>query len=168
MVEELMKLDSISTEIWQNVEKASPQFLCQLPFSVAETEKLIEVEFEESVEDGLGAVFYTLFSLKNQHVLLKGFQDRQIKQDFGVCAYMHSNEKDPRELLKNITIALGIDESCLRELGESLDSPKYLLSRLDDNNNEIDRFHDESVAQYLKKEFQERGHKQDYYVHEMA
>ncbi|WP_444997498.1 hypothetical protein [Aliikangiella sp. IMCC44359] len=164
-----MKFEIISNEIWLKSEMASPHFLCQLPFSVSEIEAMIGVEFEELIEDGLGSVCYAFISFDNHQVLLKGFNNRSIKEDFSVCAYMHSSERSPVELLRKVTKTFGIDESQLLELGEYMDSPKYILSRLDDNNNEVEinRFHDKRVAEYLRKKYEDRGHKQDYYVQEI-
>lgn len=164
-----MKFDVISNETWMRTEMANPLFLCQLPFSVSEIEGMIGVEFEKIIEDGLRAVFYAFISFENHQVLLKGFSDRHIKNDFAVCTYMHSNERAPLELLRKVTATLGIDDSQLLELGEYMDSPKYILSRLDDNNNEIEisRFHDKRVAESLRKKYEDRGHKQDYYVQEV-
>ena len=164
-----MKFDTISNEIWLKSEMASPHFLCQLPFSVTEIEDKTGIEFEELIEDGLGTVFYAYISFDSHQVLLKGFSDRHIKEDFAVCAYMHSSERTPDELLRKVMVTLGIDESRLLELGEYMDCPKYVLSRLDDNNNEIEinRFHDRKIAEYLRKKYEDRGHKQDYYVQEV-
>ena len=82
---------------------------------------------------------------------------------------MHSTETSPKQLIKLFTKLLSIETSELLELGEFLESPKYSLSRLDDNNNEIEiaRFHQKYLAEYLRKKYEDKGHKQDYYVQEI-
>lgn len=46
---------------------------------------------------------------------------------------------------------------------------QYILTRLDDNNNEIEmnRFTDKQTALAQKHEFTRRGHKQHYYVYQL-
>jgi len=162
-----MNFKAITNEIWIESEMAHPYFLLQTPFSIREIEDLIGVKFEEQIEEGLGSVFYCFIAIDNKQILFKGFDEKDLKGDFAVCAYMHSNEISPRGLIDIVLKLLSLKEDDLFKLGEYLESPKYILSRLDDNNNEISRFHKKDLAEYLKKRFEDKGHKQDYYVQEV-
>jgi hypothetical protein len=164
-----MNFKTITNEIWIESEMAHPYFLFQTPFSIREVEDLLSVNFEEQIEEGLGSVFYCFIAIDNKQILLKGFDNKDLKEDFAVCAYMHSNELSPQSLIDIALNLLSLKEDELLKLGEYLESPKYILSRLDDNNNEVEisRFHEKNLAEYLRKRFEDKGHKQDYYVQEI-
>ena len=164
-----MTVTAISNEKWLESEMGGPHFLCQLPYSILEVESRLGLEFEEVIEDGLGEVFYCFIAIDSKEFFLKGFADKNIKDDFSVCAYMHSNEKEPKGLLDSVLGLLKLDKSELLQVGKYMVPPRYSLTRLDDNNNEVEisRFHDQLFAEHVRKRFEDRGHKQDYYVHEI-
>lgn len=155
---------------WFGTEMDYPIFLCQTPFSIEKIEEIAGVLFEETEEAGLGTVFYSFLSVDNKQIMLKGYHDRTRTKDVEVCAYMHCTEPSPEQLIELLTKILSIEESDLLGKGKYLESPKYSLTRLDDNNNEIEiaRFHDGSFAENLRKRYEDKGHKQDYYVQKLS
>jgi hypothetical protein len=165
-----MNLKLITNEDWLRSEMGYPIFLCQTPFSVANIEDAIGISFEELEEDGLGTVFYCFLSIDKKQVMMKGFDHRHRTDDFSVCAYVHCTEPSPKHAIELITNLLTIETRDLLEIGEYLEPPKYSLSRLDDNNNEIEiaRFHQKYLAEYVRKNYEDKGHKQDYYVQEIV
>ncbi|NQZ11657.1 MAG: hypothetical protein HRT35_31285 [Algicola sp.] len=52
---------------------------------------------------------------------------------------------------------------------EYLGPAKWQLTRVDDNDNETEmkRFLNEVSARWVRDDYEERGHKQDYYIHEL-
>lgn len=167
-----MNIKSLSNEIWLESEMGNPIFLCQTPFSVANIEEILGILFKEGKEGkkgGLGTDFYSFISIDDKQIMFKGYDDRNRKEDLSVCAYMHCTEPSPRQLIELLTKSLSIDECELLEFGGYLESPKYVLSRLDDNRNELEiaRFHNVCLAEHLKKCYEDKGHKQDYYVQEV-
>ena len=161
-----MKNISLMTiEEWMSHEVVTPLFLCQTPFSVSELEELTELSFEERIEDGLGTVYDCFVSIEGKESWFRGFLHREQKDEC-VTIEMHSSEPSPQDAIQVVLKFLSINKKQLKETGQYLDTPKYCLSRLDDNNNEVEicRLHHVNMAEHLKNVYEKRGHKQSYFV----
>jgi hypothetical protein len=153
---------------WMLNEKVTSVFLCQTPFSISEVEALIGFDFQECEQDGLGMVYSCFLVVDDKKLLLKGFLSKEQK-DEPVYVEMHGDEASPEEVLERVLNILLIKREQLTEIGKYMSPPKFSLTRLDDNNNEVEisRFHDSNMAEYLRKKYEDKGHKQTYCVTEI-
>jgi hypothetical protein len=151
-------------------EVAQPIFLCCLPFSVREVEDNFKVKFEHSIEEGLGDTFYSYIGMGNLKVQLKGLLSKDFKEDdkVGVLVFMRSFEESPKIMINEICSFFSIDHCQLFDLEERFEAPKWNVLRIDDNGNEIKMkaFHERAIAEWYSKQYEQKKHKQHFYVRE--
>ena len=84
----------------------------------------------------------------------------------GILVLVRSYEKNLFIALSKIINEFSIKENDLKWKSEYLSIASWDLYRLDDNNNEFKMFcfHSEDNANQVKKRYEEKGHKQVYFV----
>ena len=157
-------LNQIEESQWDEI--AAPEPICELPMSVKQISKNCGLRFFSYEDEDAGTIKaaviivdsskYWLFCPANQG-------------EIGVCVNVRSIEPDSQLALNKILKQLQLKESDLPWVNEFLGPAKWVLTRLDDNDNEIEmhRFLNEESARFIRDDFEERGHKQDYYVNEL-
>ena len=146
-------------------EVASNIHLCTLPLSVCDAEKTGGISFTEFEEQGLGTCYAAYLQQNNSMCYLMGYIDKK-SDELGISVYMRSFEPSPEYLLNCLCDFFGIDQTRLEDVNEKLSPPEWTVYRLDDNNNKVEmqRFHDENVAEFYRATYEERKHKQTYTV----
>lgn len=164
----MTQIKLIDMKEWMVNEKVAPIFLCETPLSVSDVEDRVALKFNEHHEDGLGKTYISFISINGKELFFKGFLSKQ-QNDAGVTAFMHSDEGSPIDALKEVLNLLSLEQHQLKAISKHMGSPKFSLTRLDDNNNEVEmaRFHDRTMAESLKNFYDEKGHKQIYFVTEV-
>ncbi|MHC9510079.1 hypothetical protein [Kangiella sp. M94] len=150
----------ISKEQWG--ELANPFPLCTFPLTVFEAERILNVEFFEYLEDGLGKCFGAYLEIDDSQASLQGFFCKN-SLDLGILVMCNSTERNPLILVEKLREVFSTEPTWTTE---SLSPPKYGLFRLDDNGNEFEiyRFLDEASAQAVKLRFEKSKHKQAYFI----
>lgn len=147
---------------WDEIAEA--EAICKLPMGVEELEKLHTLAFFSYVADAGAAMNAAVVKIGNFKYWLC-CPDEQKTQS--VCVNIRSFETDSLKALEALLCALNLTGSDLLWQAENLGPAKWVLSRLDDNGNEIEmiRFLHEHAANRIRDRYQKKGHKQDYYVH---
>ena len=153
-------IKEISKDQWN--ELANPFPLCTFPLTVFDVERVLNVEFFDYLEDGLGQCFGLFLEVNDSQIFLQGFFCKN-SLDLGILVKCRSTDRTPLKLVEKLREVFSIEPTWTTE---SLSPPKYGLCRLDDNGNEFEiyRFLDEASAQAVKSRFEEIQHKQTYFI----
>jgi hypothetical protein len=108
--------EQISNKQWLATLKGPSFFLCQLPFSIGETENILGIPFTEYHEDGLGVVYSCFLQLSKDKVWLRGFGDKEQKIET-VVVYISGDISEPKELQQELLRLLSLNKNQLIEVG---------------------------------------------------
>lgn len=112
-----MRLFEISNEQWITGDDGCPEYLCQLPFNVCEAEKVLNVEFFEHEENGLGSLYSCYMTVSGIKFWLRGFGDKVQKTE-PVAVYLR-NEKDKSSVVLDLVLNLfSLTRNELKEVNE--------------------------------------------------
>ena len=149
-------------------EMASPFHLCVIPFERKELEEKYRLIFFEYEEEGLGEMCACIVEVKGIHYRLYSpiFQT----PDNHLMVQIRSYEADSRVALDVLMEELEFNSTDLDWVAEALGPARWILTRLDDNDNEIEmfRFLENESARWVQKKYTEKGHKQSYYVKKIS
>ena len=159
-------MSQISRNEWDEIANSFP--LCELPLSVSEIEKKLNLSFFSYIEEGLGECFGAYLQTKSSKIYMKGFGHKDNLEP-GVLVYVRSFEPSPEDVLYEILNQFSLRRSILPWLCEDLSPPRWQLVRLDDNNNEfeVNRFITKESALGMKEIYDRKKHKQSYFVKEL-
>ena len=160
-----MSVKRIAEAEWKEV--AEPIVLCKLPFTPDEFTQRYDVTFNDSLEDGTGLRRYVLVEISNRKFYLQAYPEAP-KDCHQLTACTLSYDPDPTESLRVLASALGLREADLPWVSDQLEKAKWKLTRLDDNGNEIEmyRFMRKSDAEWARRNYEAKGHKQSYFIKE--
>ena len=144
-------------------ENAYPVYLCVIPFTRKELEKKFGLTFFEYNEEGLGELCACVVKINK---ILFWLGAPVGNESLYLNALSRCREKDSELALKELLNDLDINKNDLEWHNNNLGPARWVLSRLDDNNNEVEmlRFQDKDCANWVKKKYEEKGHKQSYFV----
>lgn len=145
-----------------------PVWLCGLPFDAIQVAEKLDIAFEKHLEQGLGRVLYAIVIFKGKTLLLKSCLDGPLEAQL-VSVMVLGQETEWELIISNLCHVFGIARDAIPMEQEELQSGKWALLRLDDNNNFIEmfRFPNEWRASQAKKVYEKRGHKQAYFIREI-
>jgi len=158
-----MNVQEISEKDWREklvVNIIEP--ISQLPLLITDVERFLGIKFKRYWEDGLGEFAGIAIAIDDFDLVIKGPLDKEM----GASIYVRGNEPQPKLLLQHVCKVLNIEYRNLKWISDIVDGERFVVSRLDDNSNEIDMdvFLTERGAKSYAKEYESRGHKQIYSV----
>lgn len=142
-----------------------PIWLFSFPFNADEFEHRSGVRLEENHVDGLGLMRTSIVKLDEYILYLEcAAEGPRELSNVSVMVYAHEQDWDRIATLACGELNIEVDE--LPEVQSEIEPGKWVLSRLDDNDNEVEmfRFPLKEMADNAKRIYTERGHKQSYYV----
>jgi hypothetical protein len=154
-------LKQIEESQWDEI--AAPEPICELPMKVKQISKAHGLEFFSYEDEEAGTIKaavviiddckYWLFCPANQG-------------EIGVCVNVRSFQANSRQALDKLLKQLNLQESQLPWVNEFLGPAQWVLTRLDDNDNEVEmnRFLNEESARFVRDDLEERDPKLDYYL----
>ena len=157
-------MKQIEEDQWDEI--AGPEPVCELPYTVKQMSKTHGLTFFSYEEEGMGEVKAAVVEMgKHKYWLLCPVGQSEI----GVCVNIRSFEPDSKKALMVLLNHLKLKIDDLPWSNEYLGPAKWQLTRVDDNDNETEmkRFLNEVSARWVRDDYEERGHKQDYYIHEL-
>jgi len=133
--------------------------------------------------DGLGSVCASVIDIDGSLLWLQAAVDEtgqlrrinddedsvnQNRESYKIYVNILSYERDSKLVLLKLCNELNINCDQLYDFNSQLGVAKWLLTRLDDNNNEIEMYHflEKSCAEYVREQYEKKGHKQSYFVRE--
>jgi hypothetical protein len=151
------------------VEPAASVPICTLPFKPAELSQRHQLVFEEFEDYGLGPCRFSVVSAEGVMFWLESHALGGPITEL-VTACVHSDAGDSRAALDALLRQLGLAEEQLYWKAEHLGPPRWALFRLDDNGIEAEmkRYHFEISARWMQKQYEARGHKQLYFIKNLA
>ena len=145
--------------------------LCVLPMMREDLESKFGIEFYNFTTDGIGEFCVSEVEIKGSNFFLVSLKDssRNTLEKFNydnVLVLMGCRTSYPNKLLTLLLNDLDLKISDLLWCCDDLGPAQWSLHRLDDNNNEIEMFRylHERCAETAKRIFDEKGHKQAYFV----
>jgi hypothetical protein len=174
-----MKIEQASEEDWKEI--CNPTSLCIMNFYPLDLSDRYGIKFFEFIENGLGwlcasvikinEIYYWLFAAfdpDHRMGYIKNDPDssNQNREALKVSVRIRSYEPDPMFALTNLCEAFDIAVEELYWKNENVGLAQWILTRLDDNGNEMEmyRFHDEQCAKWVQQKYQNKGHKQAYFI----
>jgi hypothetical protein len=157
-------MKQIEEDQWDEI--GGPEPVCELPFTVKQMSKTHGLTFFSYEEEGMGEVKAAVVELgKHKYWLLCPVGQNEI----GVCVNIRSFEADSKKALMVLLDHLKLKLDDLPWSNEYLGPAQWQLTRVDDNNNEVEvyRFLNHDSARWVRDDYEEKGHKQDYYIHEL-
>lgn len=148
-----------SLEDWDLI--CDPGWLCTLPFQATE----LGLTFDKDWVDGLGEVLYAYGAIAGKLILCESYVDAS--KDAGlVSVSILGQEIRWNEIITELCIVLGIQQSDLPFVQESLRPECWTLLRLEGNGSKIEifSFPDKLRAEQGKREYERRGHQQTYFI----
>ena len=154
-------MKQVDANEWKEV--AHPIQLCELPLLPSDIEAKKAIKFFHVKEMGLGTLDTAVVEIDGS---LFWFQCPISQKNLGVIVYTRSFEKDLNLALKKLLKAFDLKKEELIWKAENLGRASWVLTRLDDNGNEIEmyHFHDERTAKAIKELYESKGHKQAYFI----
>ena len=140
-----------------------PIMICELPLFPKELTEKFDLKFFSYIEDGLGEMEAAIINIDGSLFWLKCPTDQD---QIGTMVSVRSHEVDTQFALSKILTVLNVDKTKLNWVANGLGKAKFILIRLDDNNNEIEmfRFHDKKIADTVQEKYETKGHKQIYFI----
>ena len=160
-------MKQVDSSEWKEI---SPHiYVCTVPFFPEEMEVRFSIKFEAWKEDGLGRTFNAIVNIDGMLFWLMA-QDSSRPELRKVIFFILGNERWPELAVQKICKALSLSEIDLVDRNPILGPARWVLVRLDDNGNETEmyRFLVKMSAEYVKKSYEEKGHKQSYFLREVA
>ena len=156
-------LKQLSFSDW--IPFCSPVWLCSLPLRDKKFSEITDIQFEEYLEDGLGRVLGAVCEIGGSQLFLKSCIDGPDEAKL-ISVNVHGHETEWEKIKLSLCSVLSIDLSDIPMEQSELQPGRWILSRLDDNGNEVEmyRFPDRHLAEQAQRDYENRGHKQDYYV----
>jgi hypothetical protein len=151
---------------WQEI--CPSNYLCTLPFNSKELELKLHIQFELIEEDGLGLLNVAYIVVDGCELLMRCPYDG-MKEHY-VFIYIKGTENYPLVCLDTILDLLSTDKNELIEVNAELSEARWSLVRLDDNGNEFEiyRFMQKNHAIALQNFYENKKHKQQYFIHGLA
>ena len=164
----MSKIFQIRKEDW--CEVADPQYIATLPFSHDKLEKIIGFKFFVYDEVNLGKTFGVYAQIEDVQYLFTAQPDELEEQSELVSVQIPSIQNDSLIALNKLLKVLNIEMANLVWKNESLGPCRWVLYRLDDNNNrfEVKRFLNDQSADWVKRKYEQKGHKQIYEVQKLV
>ncbi len=155
-------IEQLPTKAWDN--RNLPYYLTILPYMPKEFQNKYGVKFEKGT-DGLGELEYCVLKIGGLKYLLESHTDGP-KEATLMNVSISSSEQDLEKHIDILLEALTLNYSDLVHIQEKLGEPKWILCRQDDNDNEFEmgRFYLKETCERQSRIYQEKGHKQIYYV----
>lgn len=159
----MSKLIQITTDEWDEI--GDPYLIAIIPFGFNELEENYPVVFDSYENEGLGEARGALVKVGQFKYFLEchpGGPEIATK----VAVHVRSIEPNSKVALNNMIQFLGLKRSELVWEAATLGEAEWILTRLDDNGNEIEmrRFQNEVSANWVKIQYETKGHKQSYFV----
>ena len=156
-------LVQLSEKEWKLI--CEPVWICSLPLQASELTGRFGLEFKSVLEDGLGIVQCAFASIAGKPILLKAYIDGLPEAQF-VSVWILGQETAWEEIILNLCAVFGLKRDGLPFVQTELKPGSWVLSRLDDNGNQVEmfRFPDKFRAEQCQQEYEKRGHKQAYFV----
>ncbi len=157
-----MNIQSLHESEWN--EMAKPYALCTVKFDALLFREKFGLEPLVYNEDGLSTCTAFLFKRENSKYWVRSFLDYEDQRPF-IFVDVPSYEANSQIAFERLVQVLKLES--VDWLNETLGPANWVLSRVDDNGNEIEmqRFLEESSAKYVQGRYEKLGHKQAYYVH---
>lgn len=162
-----MHLKQIPISQWGEI--ADPVFLASLPILPEEFASKYNVAFEEIEDDGLGIAQVAVIELgSTPYFLIAHPQGHEESHYLTVMA--RSFEPDSNYTLEKLLTVLGVSRTELRWQNDQLGAAQWVLFRMDDYGNEAEmlRFHSQWSAESVRKRYEDKGHKQIYFVRNLS
>ena len=158
-----MRIESLSKFEWKEV--AAPFSLCTAKFDALLFQEVFDLKPLIYWEDGLGECTAFLFTIQNSQYWVRSFLEYNDQRLF-IYVDVPSIEPDSQIAYDKLVKELNLKD--VEWVNESLGPASWILTRIDDNGNEIEmqRFLNEISAKHIQRKYEERGHKQAYYVRE--
>lgn len=146
-------------------EPGAPFPLCILPVRPDEISERWGIQFTEFDDDGLGLCQAAIVRAGELVCMLESHPEGLPGAEF-ITVFVRSTEADSLHALHQVLAAVVIPRHQLVWESEYLGPAAWALLRLDDNGNEfeIQRYLLEASAQWVKANYEKKGHKQLYFV----
>ena len=156
-----MPIQQIPETEWGEV--AAPIDLAVLPLYPDEFAQKYGIHFFEFDDDGLGVALGAFVKIANTPYFLTAHPQGPTEAHY-VEVSSRSYERNTAKALEIFLAETGITESELRWRGNNLGEATWILYRMDDYGNEAEmfRFHHEHLAEWVRKRYEAKGHKQVY------
>ena len=157
------RLEQIDFNDWNEI--GYPEYIAILPIYPQDLRRKQYIEFVDYEDEGLGLARGAAFKIKGVQYFVRCHLIGDEEED-QLTVMVRSTEPDSEHALTLLLKALKIERSTLPWEQESLGKCSWLLSRLDDNGNEVEmfRFLNEDSARINQKKYAAKGHKQSYFV----
>ena len=140
--------------------------ICTLPHSADDLKKRCGVQFIKYEEPGIGEMCAAVLSVDD--VKFRVYSP-VLEEHQNLVVQVLSHEADSLLALNTFVGFLGLEKNQLKWIADELGPARWVLTRLDDNDNEVEmfRFQTEASANWVRNKYEERGHKQSYYVRKL-
>lgn len=158
-------MKQITEKEWSEI--ASPYQLCTLEITLPQLASDFGFKLTSYAEHGLGKLEFVIVKIDNINYWLSS---PHAQQELGTSVQIQSFEPDSKTALNKLLSELKLNENDLLWKNDYLGPAKWALYRLDDNTNEalIKVFLSKSSAQFVAEQYEQKGHKQSYFVHELT
>jgi hypothetical protein len=159
-------LRQINKKDWGEI--GDPEYLCTLPLYPADLKIHLNIDFFEFDDDGLGLCQSSVLEIDEIKYWLEAHPEGpEIAQYLSVM--VRSFEPDSEHALFVLLETIKLKRSDLIWENEGLGPAQWVLTRLDDNGNnfEVQKFLNERSANWVKQKYENRGHKQSYFIKQM-
>lgn len=153
----------IEKDDWNDI--GEPEYIAVLPVYPGDLTAKKYLEFEEFEDEGLGIAKIAYVNIEETLYIFLAHPEGPPDCHY-VSVRVSSIESDSEKALIKLIGELELTRAELVWEQEYLGPGKWLLTRLDDNGNEIEmfRFLNEISANRVKKKYENKGHKQAYFV----
>ncbi len=158
-----MLLKQVPEDQWNEI--AVPFDLAVIAITPEILKEKYKIEFFEYYDDGLGEAKACVIDIANTLYWLVTHFD---EPEFMVSVL--SFTPNANDALENIIKALSLTSDTIIWQNPNIGKAVWVLFRVDDNGNEIEmyRFLEQNVAEHLKSIYENKGHKQAYFVTKKA
>ena len=156
-----MKIESLNESEWR--EEANPCALCKVKFDALIFKNKFNLKPLVYIEDGLSECTAFLFKILSSKYWVRSFLEYEDQRPF-IYVDVPSTESDSLIAYERLVKTLNLKD--IEWHHEDLGPASWILSRLDDNGNEIEmgRYLEDSSAEFIRRKYEKKGHKQTYYV----
>lgn len=148
---------------WSDI--GEPEHVAVLPLYPEDLVASMKIKFDEFEEEGLGLVQVAFTSIDETLYILIAHPEGPPECHY-VAVRIRSTEPDSKTALMKLLDDIEVKRSDLVWEQEYLGPGRWMLNRLDDNGNEVEMFQflNEISANRVKKVYEDKGHKQAYFV----